>query len=43
MKGEPPADGVTFDVLRVTQDPAGADIKKENPDIKKEGAEIKTE
>ena len=43
VKGEPPADGVTFDVLRVTQDPTGADIKKENPDIKKEGAEIKTE
>lgn len=36
VKGEPPADGVTFDVLRVTQDPDGADIKKE-------GAEIKTE
>lgn len=29
VKGEPPADGVTFDVLRVTQDPTGAEIKKE--------------
>ena len=43
VKGEPPADGVTFDVLRVTKDPEGADIKKEDPDIKKEGSEIKTE
>ena len=36
VKGEPPADGVTFDVLRVTQDPTGADIKKEGPEIKTE-------
>lgn len=36
VKGEQPADGVMFDVLKVTKDPAGADIKKEGPDIKRE-------